>query len=125
MSDPFLAGRLRSFADAFAGLRVVVVTQRNTWIHAVATLLVVALGVWLELGRLDWCWLVVAIALVWIAESFNTALESLADASVPEQHPLVRRAKDSAAAAVLLAAIAAAAIGFLVLGRPLLLRLVG
>jgi len=125
VSDPFLAGRLRSFADAFAGLRVVVVTQRNTWIHAVATLLVVALGVWLELGRLDWCWLVVAIALVWIAESFNTALESLADASVPEQHPLVRRAKDSAAAAVLLAAIAAAAIGFLVLGRPLLLRLVG
>lgn len=125
MSDPFVAGRLRSFAYAFAGLRVVVVTQRNTWIHAVATLLVVALGFWLELGRLDWCWLVVAIALVWIAESFNTALESLADASVPEQHPLVRRAKDSAAAAVLLAAIAAAAIGFLVLGRPLLLRLVG
>jgi len=60
-----------------------------------------------------------------MAEAFNTALESLADASVPEQHPLVARAKDSAAAAVLLAAIAAATIGLLVLGRPLFVRLVG
>lgn len=119
MGDPFLASRLRSFACAFAGLRYILSTQRNAWIHAVASLLVLALGFHLHLGHLEWCGLVVAIALVWMAESFNTALESLADASVPELNPLVGRAKDSAAAAVLIAAIAAAAIGSLILGPPL------
>lgn len=119
----FVSGRLRSFGFAFAGLRAVLTTQPNAWIHALATLLVVGLGLFLDVGRHDWCWLVAAIAVVWLAESFNTALESLADAAIPDSHPLVRRAKDSAAAAVLVAAIAAALIGLLVLGRPLLLRL--
>ena len=62
---------------------------------------------------------------VWVAESFNTSLERLADASVPEQHSLVREAKDAAAGAVLVAALGAAAIGVLVLGPPLLARLAG
>ena len=121
----FLGTRLRSFGFAFAGLRSVFVTQPNAWIHALATVAVVALGVFLDVGRYDWCWLVFAIALVWIAEALNTAVEALADASVPEPHPLVRRAKDSGAAAVLLAALAASLIGFLVLGPPLLRRLIG
>ena len=122
---PFVAGRARSFANAFAGLREVIRTQQNAWIHAAATLLVVVAGVALDVTRLDWCWLIAAIAAVWVAEAFNTALESLADAAVPEQHPKVRVAKDAAAGAVLVAAIAAALVGALILGRPLLLRLVG
>ena len=64
--------------------------------------------------------LAVAIALVWAAECLNTAVESLADATSPDHHPLVGRAKDAAAGAVLCAAIGAAVIGLLVLGRPLL-----
>jgi diacylglycerol kinase len=81
---------------------------------------VVALGLWLDLSRGDWCWLVVAIAMVLAAECMNTALESLADAALPEPHPLVGRAKDAAAGAVLCAALGAAGIGLLVLGPPLL-----
>lgn len=123
--ESFATGRLRSFGHAFAGLRDVFLTQHNARIHAVATLLVVGAGLALEVSRLDWCWLVAAIAAVWVAEAFNTSLEALADAAVPEAHPKIRVAKDSAAAAVLVAAIAAALIGLLILGRPLLLRLVG
>ena len=78
------------------------------------------LGLLLGLSRADWCWLVLAIALVWVAECMNTALESLADATSPDPHPRVGRAKDAAAGAVLCAAIGAALIGLLVLGRPLL-----
>jgi diacylglycerol kinase len=81
---------------------------------------VLALGAFLDLSRGDWCWLVVAIAMVWAAECMNTALESLADATAPDPHPLVGRAKDAAAGAVLCASIGAAVIGLLVLGRPLL-----
>jgi diacylglycerol kinase len=48
-----------------------------------------------------------AITLVWIAEALNTALENLADAAVPETHELVGKAKDTAAARVLIAATSA------------------
>lgn len=80
----------------------------------------VGLGLLLGLPRGDWCWLVVAIAMVFAAECMNTALESLANAVAPDPHPLVGRAKDAAAGAVLCAALGAAGIGALVLGPPLL-----
>jgi diacylglycerol kinase len=60
-----------------------------------------------------------AVTLVLGAEAFNTALESLADAAVPEQHPLVGAAKDLAAGAVLVTAMGAAVVGLLVLGPHL------
>lgn len=125
MPQSFASARARSFVHAFAGLREVVRSQPNAWIHAVLTVLVVVAGILLDVSRLDWCWLIISIAAVWSAEAFNTALEALADAAVPAQHPKVRLAKDAAAGAVLVASIAAALIGIVVLGRPLLLRLVG
>lgn len=120
--DP--AARLRSFRDAGAGVVATLHTQANAKIHAAVTVAVVALGALLDVSRGDWCWLAVAIAMVWSAECLNTALESLADATAPDPHPLVGRAKDAAAGAVLCAAIGAAAIGLLVLGPPLLAWLV-
>ncbi len=57
-----------------------------------------------------------AIVTVWTAETLNTALELLCNASVPEFHPLAGRAKDVAAGAVLVSATGAAIIGLLVLG---------
>ena len=80
----------------------------------------VAAGVLLDVSRGDWCWLVLAISLVFAAECMNTALESLADAAAGDPHPLVGRAKDAAAGAVLCTAVGAALIGLLVLGHPLL-----
>jgi diacylglycerol kinase (ATP) len=62
----------------------------------------------------DWCWIILAISIVSIGEALNTAFEFLADAASPAFHPLVRNAKDVAAGAVLITALAAAIIGALV-----------
>lgn len=110
------AARARSFGYAFRGVRVLVVTQPNAWIHAVATVLVCALGLSLGLSAAEWCWIVLAMAAVWTAEALNTAIESLTDLVSPNHHPLAGQAKDVAAAGVLIAAFASVVIGVLVLG---------
>lgn len=112
----FLRSRLRSFGPAFAGWWYVLRTQRNAWVHALASVTAFATAWWLGLGRRDWALLVFAIALVWTAEFINTALEALVDLHSPEQHPLAKVGKDVGAAAVLAAALAAVVIGLLVLG---------
>ncbi len=109
-----LAGRARSFRSALAGMRVLVGSQRNAWIHVAATIAVVALGLYLGLSAAQWALVTVAVASVWTAEAINTAFELLADAVAPEFNPLIGKAKDVAAGAVLIAAIGAAAIGLLV-----------
>jgi len=119
-----LSARLRSFQAALKGLEGVFRGESNARIHAVVALGVVIAGFWLEVSRLEWCWLVAAIAAVFAAEAMNTALESLADALHPDSHPGVGRAKDAAAGSVLVVAVAAAVIGVLVLGPHLLARLV-
>jgi diacylglycerol kinase (ATP) len=119
-AKPFsLRGRARSFAAAGAGLAYVLTSQHNARIHAAATLAVVAAGLALGVSRLEWCLLVAAIAAVWTAEAFNTALESLADAVKPDRDPSIGRAKDAAAGAVLATSIGAALVGLLVLGPHL------
>lgn len=106
--------RLQSFAYALQGLVQLLRTQPNARTHLLATLLVCGAGVYFGLSRAEWLWITVAITLVWISEAFNTALEQLADVLHPEQHPGIGRAKDMAAAAVLIAAVGAAVIGMLV-----------
>jgi len=120
-----VAARARSFRDAFRGLAVLLATQHNAWIHAVATLAVLAMGFWLGCTPLEWAVLALAIALVWLAEGLNTALEALGDAVSADLHPLVGRAKDVAAGAVLLAAIGAAVAGLLIFVPRLLSRFAG
>lgn len=112
---PFSIGsRIRSFGYALRGLCFMLKTQHNTWIHLAATIVVVAAGFWLGIAPGDWRWIILAIALVWVAEIVNTAFEHLCDVVQPEFHASVRTAKDVAAGAVLVAAIAAVIIGVLV-----------
>lgn len=111
--------RLSSFLDALRGLAVLLRTERNARVHAAASLLVVSLGMALGVDRLSWCWLITAMAMVWAAEAFNTAVERLADRVTLERDPLIKQAKDLAAGAVLVTAVAATLIGLLVLGPPL------
>jgi len=119
----FFRSRLRSFRYAFAGWWYVIRTQRNAWIHAVASALVVVLGLWLRLSARDWAVIVLAIGLVWTSEFLNTALEAVVDLASPQHHHLARVGKDVGAAAVLIAAFSSALIGFLILGPPLWQRL--
>jgi diacylglycerol kinase len=108
------SARLRSFVYAARGLRTLLGSQHNAWLHVVATLLVVSLGFGLGIARLEWLALVVAVVSVWTAEAFNTALEFLSDAASAEFHPLIAKAKDVAAGAVLICALGALVIGLLV-----------
>jgi diacylglycerol kinase len=109
-----LKARVCSFRHAANGVWLTLRTQPNAWIHAVATLAVAGAGFALGISRTDWCIVVLACAAVWTAEALNTALEYLANATTTEFHPLIGRAKDVAAGAVLIAAVAAAIVGTLV-----------
>jgi diacylglycerol kinase (ATP) len=115
-----VAARVQSFRHAFRGVRRLLATQHNAWIHAAATATVLGLGIFLGVGRPEWVALLVAVAMVWVAEAFNTAIEHLCDRVSPEFDPLLGHAKDVAAGGVLVAAGVAAGIGLLVLGPPLL-----
>ncbi len=118
----WLASVLRSFSPALAGLAWALKTQRNLQAHAIATVLVGVLGLWLRLEEWEWCVVLLAVGLVWGAELLNTALEVLADRVSKEWEEPIRRVKDTAAAAVLMAALAALGVG-LVVFLPKLWRL--
>jgi diacylglycerol kinase (ATP) len=113
-------GRVRSFKYALRGIRKMLQSQHNAWIHALATVSVIGAGIFYHIGRSDWNWIVTAIMSVWIAEALNTAFEFLADVTNPTFHPLVEKSKDVAAGAVLIAAIGSVTIGLLVFGPYIL-----
>lgn len=115
----FLKSRARSFQYAFSGWHYVIRTQQNAWIHALAGVIVVILGLWLKLTRLEWAVVVIAIALVWTAEFINTALEVVVDLASPKEHQLAKVSKDVGAAGVFTASLCALVIGLLILAPPL------
>jgi diacylglycerol kinase (ATP) len=115
----FFTTRALAFRYAFAGWGYVMRTQRNAWIHAVASVAVIGLCAWLRLPARDWAVILIAISFVWTAEFVNTALEAVVDLVSPQQHELARVGKDVGAAAVLIAAGNSVIIGLLILGPPL------
>lgn len=121
-SDPrdMSIGRvLRGIGYALAGVRVLLETQRSARLHVLFTLLVAGLAALLRLPAADWCWLTLAIAMVWFSEAINTAVEFLSDVVSPDFNPMIKKVKDLSAAAVFFAVIGAVVIGFLILGPPL------
>ena len=111
----------RAFFNGFRGIGALLSTQPNSRIHLGATVAAVALGLWAGIGPIEWALLFLAIAAVWIAEALNTALEFLSDAACPGRNPLVGKAKDVAAGAVIFASIGAVAVGLFVF-VPVLFR---
>ena len=108
------SGRIRSIAHAGRGVAVMLASQHNAWIHAIATVIVAIAGVLFRISAVSWCLLTLAAASVWVAEGMNTAFEFLCDVASPEIHPLVKKSKDVAAGAVLLSAFGAAIVGIIV-----------
>lgn len=115
----FIRKRLISFKNALVGWWHVIRTQENAWIHAVATVLTVLMGLWLNLSTWDWAVIIFVVALVWTAEFLNTALEIVVDLASPDLNPIARVGKDVGAAGVLIAALSAVIIGILIMGKPL------
>lgn len=119
-SESFLHRRLASFRYAFVGIRWLFATQVHAWLHLAATVGVIAAGIWFSVSSIEWCLLVLATGLVWVAEAINTAIEFAVDVASPERNRLAGMAKDIAAGAVLLSAVTAAITGLLIFGPRLM-----
>lgn len=115
----------RSVAHACAGLRYTFRTQRNARWHVIAALAAIALATWLRVDAARWAILILTIGAVCAGETINTTVEALVDLMSPDWHERAKVAKDVSAGAVLLLGLTAIAVGLLVLGPPLWLRLVG
>jgi diacylglycerol kinase len=111
----------RSFGYAFAGARYVFETQPNWRIHLYAAGLTIATGLALGVSAAEMAVLALTIGMVLACEAFNTAIEAAVDAATEDRYSLAaKRAKDSAAAAVLVAACTSAAVGLFILGPRLI-----
>lgn len=111
-----LRRRVDSFRYAFQGLADLIRNQPNTRIHFGIAILVVGAGFYFGISRLEWVAVVLCITIVIALEALNTALEYLTDLVSPGYHPLAGKAKDAAAAAVVLAAVGAAVVGAVIFG---------
>lgn len=109
---------LRSFINAFNGLKLGLLHERNMKLHLLAAVLVIAAGLVLELDAMRWAVLVLTVSAVIAAELFNTALENVVDMITSQFSQTAKLVKDTAAAAVLVVSIAAAIIGILVFYQP-------
>lgn len=110
----FLRQRLRSFGYAFEGLFDLVRHHPNAQIHLLAIVVVTTAGFYWGLERWEWVAVVLCFALVLALEALNSAVEYLTDLASPDYHPLAKKAKDIAAAAVLIAAMGAVVVAALV-----------
>lgn len=106
--------RIRSFKYAFKGIYLLIRKEHNAWIHLCAAILAICAGFFFGITPGEWIAVIVAIGFVFSAEAVNSAVEAVADAFTTEPHELIGKAKDLAAGAVLLAALAAALIGGIV-----------
>ena len=112
-------GVARSFHHAYRGLIYAVRTQRNMRFHVLVSAVVLVLSLFVGVSKLELAMLVLVIAIVLVTEILNTALEFTVDLVTREYHPLAKLAKDASAGAVLVASVAALAVGYLVLGDDL------
>lgn len=108
-----LMARLKSFGYALQGIAFMLKTQHNAWLHGVATIAVIGLAVHCDVSAADWRWLIVAMGMVWVGETINTAVEYVCDVVSPDYNHAVKHAKDIAAGGVLIAAVASLVIGAL------------
>ncbi len=106
--------RLKSFKYAFNGLKILFREEHNARVHFFIMALVIALSLFLDISNLEWVAVALSIGFVFMAEIMNTSIENMADFISPEIHPKIKIIKDLAAAAVIVSAITAVIIGFLI-----------
>ena len=116
--------RAESFAFAFSGLMVLIKTQHNFWLHLVAGAAAILLSWWLQISRVEFAVILLAIALVLCAEALNTAIEMVVNMFSAQRSWPAKWAKDVAATAVLIAAFGAFTVGLIILGPPLYQKMI-
>jgi diacylglycerol kinase len=112
--------RLRSFKYAFRGLRLLLKYEHNSRVHLFIAVIAVALGFMLKIRPVEWLIVVIVTGIVFIAELFNTALETISDIVDNEWNEKIGQAKDYAAAAVFVSAIMSVVAGGIIFVPKLL-----
>ncbi len=119
VKETAIVARAQSFVHAGRGLKLFFKTTPNALIHLAIFVSALMFGFVFHITYIEWVLIVLAAALVFVAEAFNTAIEIDIDLTSPEFHPYARDTKDVAAGAVLLASIFAAVVGLIVFGHHL------
>ena len=109
-----LVNRFKSFTYAWSGIKELLRTEHNTWIHLFLTIIAVILALVFNIAIGEWTALIICMTMVWTAEIFNTCIEKLLDFISTDRHPQIKNIKDMAAAAVLMASWAAIIIGAII-----------
>lgn len=109
-----LTARLNSFLYAFNGLKILFKTEHNAWIHTVSAIVAISMGFLFNLSIFEWCYIVIAIGIVFVAEIINTSIEYLTDFISPGMDERAKKVKDLAAAAVFVSSLTSLAIGVLI-----------
>lgn len=104
-----------SFRYAFVGVSTVFKEERNMRFHVFSTVMVIIVSYLLSLSLQEWLWMLLVSFLVLVMEIWNTVIENTIDLVTPDYHPLAKKAKDMAAAAVLFTSIFALIVGALIL----------
>ncbi|UXR79382.1 MULTISPECIES: diacylglycerol kinase family protein [unclassified Staphylococcus] len=108
------------FKHAFEGGWTLLTKDRNFFLHVVAGGMAIVLGIMCHISKLEWLFVIIAIALVWLTEALNTAIEYTVDLVTKDYHIDAKRAKDIGAFSVLLACILAVIIGLIIFVPKLL-----
>ncbi len=111
---------ISSFKYAFQGMFSALKTERNLKIHVTIMILVIIAGIVLKISKIEWIICIILFGLVIGGEMFNSAIETVVDIAMPDINPKAKFAKDAAAGAVLVLAIASAIIGFMIFGPKLI-----
>lgn len=113
--EPFsIKKRLASFGYAFNGILLLIRNEHNAWVHSSIGVCVLLLSWWLDISTIEWVVVIMMVGGVLAAEAINTAIEVLADEVSTEYSLRIKHAKDLAAAAVMLTAIASAVAGAII-----------
>ena len=111
---------ISSFKYAFQGMFSALKTERNLKIHVTIMILVIIAAIVLKISKIEWIICIILFGLVIGGEMLNSAIETVVDLAMPDINSKAKFAKDAAAGAVLVFAIASAIIGFMIFGPKLI-----
>ena len=101
-------------------IKLLFIKEHNSRIHLLLTATVLLAGIIVQLSHVEWLFMALSIAIVFISELFNTALERLADKVEPNFDSMIGAVKDYASGAVLVASIFAIVVGLVIFGPKIM-----
>lgn len=116
-------GVTEKFNVAFEGIFETIRSERHMKFHCFCTIVIFILSLFLDIGKYEALAIIISVSLIWLAELFNTAIESCVDMVTEKYHPLAKRAKDIAAGAVLITAINALFVGYIVFEKKIIINM--